>query len=183
MILLCIVMTALNLSILCLSTIPAADRQTLSATSFLFYLASQLFLLYCTGHCSALRKECNLLFLFLPDLLFISSLLPCTAIITICFSTSLSHTHTNYCNFPTAYPIVDTCFILIPFLSSIPFSFFYYRSTVQSLLSDPNPASPANSEASQLYERDRGYVAIPTFFCVHHRILNKHNHYTSLHVT
>lgn len=29
---------------------------------------------------------------------------------------------------------------------------------VQSLLSDPNPASPANAEASQLYERDRGYV-------------------------
>ena len=26
---------------------------------------------------------------------------------------------------------------------------------VQSLLSDPNPASPANAEASQLYERDR----------------------------
>ena len=28
-------------------------------------------------------------------------------------------------------------------------------TSVQSLLSDPNPASPANAEASQLYERDR----------------------------
>lgn len=28
-------------------------------------------------------------------------------------------------------------------------------TSIQSLLSDPNPASPANGEASQLYERDR----------------------------
>ena len=28
-------------------------------------------------------------------------------------------------------------------------------TSIQSLLSDPNPASPANSEAAQLYERDR----------------------------
>jgi ubiquitin-conjugating enzyme E2 A len=28
-------------------------------------------------------------------------------------------------------------------------------TSIQSLLSDPNPASPANAEASQLYERDR----------------------------
>ena len=28
-------------------------------------------------------------------------------------------------------------------------------TSIQSLLSDPNPASPANMEASQLYERDR----------------------------
>ena len=35
---------------------------------------------------------------------------------------------------------------------------FRYYVLVQSLLSDPNPASPANAEASQLYERDRGYV-------------------------
>lgn len=28
-------------------------------------------------------------------------------------------------------------------------------TSIQSLLSDPNPASPANSEASQLYEEDR----------------------------
>lgn len=28
-------------------------------------------------------------------------------------------------------------------------------TSIQSLLSDPNPASPANAEASQLYDRDR----------------------------
>jgi ubiquitin-conjugating enzyme E2 A len=28
-------------------------------------------------------------------------------------------------------------------------------TSIQSLLSDPNPASPANAEAAQLYERDR----------------------------
>jgi ubiquitin-conjugating enzyme E2 A len=28
-------------------------------------------------------------------------------------------------------------------------------TSIQSLLSDPNPASPANAEASQLFERDR----------------------------
>jgi ubiquitin-conjugating enzyme E2 A len=28
-------------------------------------------------------------------------------------------------------------------------------TSIQSLLSDPNPASPANAEASQMYERDR----------------------------
>ena len=28
-------------------------------------------------------------------------------------------------------------------------------TSIQSLLSDPNPASPANAEASQLYEKDR----------------------------
>ena len=28
-------------------------------------------------------------------------------------------------------------------------------TSIQSLLSDPNPASPANAEASQIYERDR----------------------------
>ena len=28
-------------------------------------------------------------------------------------------------------------------------------TSIQSLLSDPNPASPANAEASQLYEGDR----------------------------
>jgi ubiquitin-conjugating enzyme E2 A len=28
-------------------------------------------------------------------------------------------------------------------------------TSIQSLLTDPNPASPANAEASQLYERDR----------------------------
>ena len=28
-------------------------------------------------------------------------------------------------------------------------------TSIQSLLNDPNPASPANAEASQLYERDR----------------------------
>jgi len=31
----------------------------------------------------------------------------------------------------------------------------FFLRPVQSLLSDPNPASPANAEASQLYERDR----------------------------
>lgn len=47
-----------------------------------------------------------------------------------------------------------------PFLTPIfhlPVYRLYYV-LVQSLLSDPNPASPANAEASQLYERDRGYV-------------------------
>lgn len=28
-------------------------------------------------------------------------------------------------------------------------------TSIQSLLSDPNPASPANAEAAQLYDRDR----------------------------
>lgn len=28
-------------------------------------------------------------------------------------------------------------------------------TSIQSLLTDPNPSSPANAEASQLYERDR----------------------------
>lgn len=28
-------------------------------------------------------------------------------------------------------------------------------TSIQSLLSDPNPASPANAEASQLFDRDR----------------------------
>jgi len=37
-------------------------------------------------------------------------------------------------------PIYDTAAIL---------------TSIQSLLSDPNPASPANAEASQLFERDR----------------------------
>ena len=48
-----------------------------------------------------------------------------------------------------------------PFLTSVFLSIIYgfkYFILVQSLLSDPNPASPANAEASQLYERDRGYV-------------------------
>ena len=48
------------------------------------------------------------------------------------------------------------------------FHFCGIRSTVQSLLSDPNPASPANSEASQLYERDRGYVTTPNYVCGRH---------------
>lgn len=42
---------------------------------------------------------------------------------------------------------------------------------VQSLLSDPNPASPANAEASQLYERDRGYVRrLQTVICLNNTL-------------
>jgi hypothetical protein len=56
---------------------------------------------------------------------------------------------------------------LFMLLSSIHFFFglLFLFSLVQSLLSDPNPASPANAEASQLYERDRGYVRCAVLCC------------------
>ena len=60
-------------------------------------------------------------------------------------------------------------FTLISFshLTSNHFTSLYMLSfrSVQSLLSDPNPASPANAEASQLYERDRGYVLLNIICC------------------
>ena len=70
-------------------------------------------------------------------------------------TSSKSTNHTTTC-FSLHFPHPPPTILISPSKHSH-LSFPNHASfiVVQSLLSDPNPASPANAEASQLYERDR----------------------------
>ena len=94
--------------------------------------------------------------LFLSLSLSLSIYLYLCLTLSPCVSLSLlvSHSRPSSLRSPYFSWSLDYILIFVPF-SLYPFSFII--PIVQSLLSDPNPASPANAEASQLYERDRGY--------------------------